>query len=185
MAWLKVGGIRCIEETDEVGSDDIYLVTFRGNSLAPFESNISVKGPGSVWSDFDSGEAVATDVRIAGFRSDSVYVVMLVEEDNDRDIDGDEVVGAWKAQLDLIWKAQMLSLLGGGSGPASEAVRAVAAQAIINAMLGLASLYMNFPKGNDDLIDVPKRVRIAPGQVLKLEFYGDGGHYRVAFIIAD
>jgi len=181
MASLKVDALRCVTETDEVGSDDVYIVTFRGNTTAPFGSNVGVHGPGTLWTGFDSGDLETTDVTIADFRLDAVYVVMLVERDDSRDISGDDVLGAWRSQCDLTWKAQMLSLLGGGPGPASEAMRAVAAQSIVNTMLGLSSIYMNFPKGNDDLIDVPKRIRITPGQLVKEEFYGDGGHYRIAF----
>jgi hypothetical protein len=110
--------------------------------------------------------------------------MQCTEEDNARDINGDEVLGAWKMQTALAWKAQMLTLLGGGPGPASEPQRATAAGAIQNAMLGLSSIYLNFPKGNDDRIDVPKRVKIAPGQMPVEEFFGDGGHYRVRFKVA-
>jgi len=184
MASLKVDALRCITETDEVGSDDVYVITFRGNTTAPFASNVGVRGPGTLWTDFDSGNLESTDVTIATFRADAVYVVMLVERDNDRDISGDEVIGAWRSQLDAAWKLTMFSLLGANPAPASESQRAVAAQTIVNAMLGLASIYMEFPKGNDDVIDVPKRVRIAPGQLVKHEFYGDGGHYRIAFKVA-
>jgi len=184
MASLVVDAIRCITETDEIGSDDVYLVTFRGNTTAPFNSNVGVRGPGSLWTDFDSGDLEPADVTIAMFRSDAVYVVMLVEQDNGTDISGADVVGAFKSQCDLTWKAQMLSLLGGGPGPATEPQRAAAAQSIANTMLGLTSIYTNFPFGNDDVIDVPKRVAISPGKLVKQEFYGDGGHYRIAFKVA-
>jgi hypothetical protein len=184
MASLVIDAIRCVTETDELGSDDVYVVTFRGNTTKPFDSNVGVHGPGSLWTDFDSGDLEGTDVTIAMFRSDAVYVVMLVEQDNGTDISGADVVGAFKAQCDLTWKAQMLALLGGGAGPANEAQRAAAAQAIANTMLGLTSIYKNFPFGNDDVVDVPKRIAIKPGQLVKQEFYGDGGHYRIAFKVA-
>jgi hypothetical protein len=41
---------------------------------------------------------------------------------------------------------------------------------------GLTPIYMDFPKEDDDLVDVRKRIRIAPGQLVKKSFYGDGGH---------
>jgi hypothetical protein len=181
MASLVVDALRCITETDEAGSDDIYTVTFRSNTIKPFDSNIGVRGPGTLWTDFDSGNVELTDVTIATYRPDAVYVVMLVERDNDRDINGDEVLGAWRAQTHAVWVGEMFSLLGPSPGPASESQRAVAAQRIVSAMLGLASLYLDFPKGNDDVIDIPKRIRIAPGQSVLEEFYGDGGHYRIRF----
>ncbi|HEY7031068.1 MAG TPA: hypothetical protein VH482_07075 [Thermomicrobiales bacterium] len=181
MASLVVDALRCVTETDEAGSDDVYTVTFRGNTTKPFDSNLGVRGPGTLWTDFDSGNVELSDVTIATYRPDAVYVVMLVERDDDRDIDGDEVLGAWRAQTHAVWVASMLSLLGLSPGPATESQRAVAAQNIVNAMLGLASIYLNFPKGNDDVIDVPKRIRIAPGQNVLEEFSGDGGHYRIRF----
>ena len=94
MASLVVDAIRCVTETDEHGSDDVYIITFRRNTTAPFNSNVGVHGPGTLWTDFDSGNVELTDVTIATFRPDAVYVVMLVERDNDRDISGDEVLGA-------------------------------------------------------------------------------------------
>jgi hypothetical protein len=121
---------------------------------------------------------------IADFRSDAVYAVMLVEEDNSRDI-GAEVLGARKAQTALTWKTTMLAMLGGRPGPATEAQRASAFQGLSSTMEGLASIYMEFPTGNDDLIGAPKRVKIAPGQLVNIDFKGvDGGHYQVRFKVS-
>ncbi len=183
MASLLVDAIRCVTETDEIGSDDVYLVTFRGNTKAPFDSNVGVHGPGSLWTDFDSGDLEPVDVTIANFRSDAVYVVMLVERDNAKDID-DAHLSQLRSQCDLVWKAQMFSLLGGGSGPATEAQRAAAAQKIADALLGWGTIFTSFPIGNDEIIDTPKRIVIKPGQLVKQEFFGDGGHYRIAFKVA-
>ena len=44
-------------------------------------------------------------------------------------------------------------------------------------MKGLASIYMAFPKGNDDVIAV-KRVAAGPSNVF---FAGDGGKYKITF----
>src|SRR5262245_32229588 len=120
------------------------------------------------------------------FRPDAVYVVMLVEEDNSRDISGAAVLGAWKSQTALTWKAVMLSqktaaLSGAGKWPPSEQQKTAAAQAIADTMQGLASFYMEVPKGNDDPIGAPQRVAIQPGQTPILDFKGDGGHYKIRF----
>src|SRR4051794_13018912 len=56
MTNLVVDAIRCVEETDEVGSDDVYIVIFRGDPKPPFSSNLGVHGPGSFWRDLDSGD---------------------------------------------------------------------------------------------------------------------------------
>jgi len=184
MASLIVDHIYCLEETDEFGSDDLYMVVFRGNTIAPFDSNVAVYGPGNFWDDFDTGEDWAQDIPIAKYRTDAVYVVMVVEKDNDRDVNGPQVVGAYKAATSLTWKAQMLSLLGGGSGPATESQRATAANAIINTLQGLSSVYMEFPKGNDEIIGKPQRIKVPPTGGASYFFIGDGGFYQVNFKVA-
>src|SRR5262245_55938891 len=151
---LVVDKIKCVEESDEIGADDIYLVVFRGRTLAPFNSNLASVGPGSAWSDFDTGETHGSDVTIAQTQADAVYAVMMVEKDKGKDVTGDEVIGAWKAQTSLVWKSIMLSLVSAGLATGSNSAKASGYAGIKNALHGLASLYMNFPKGDDDLIRV-------------------------------
>lgn len=167
---LIVDKIKCLEESDENGADDIYLITFRGRTLAPFESNLGSLGPGAAWSDFDTGETHGTDVGIAKTFSDAVYAVMMVEKDNGKDISGDAVVGAWKAQTDLVWKSVMLGLTQSGVNTSSAEGRAAGFTAIRNALNGLSSIYMEFPKGDDDVIDVQRITITAPGQTQTVRF---------------
>jgi hypothetical protein len=168
MASLVVDRVKCVEESNESGSDDVYMVVFRGNTTAPFESNVGVHAPG-IWRDFDTGEVENNDRTIAKFVPGAVYVVMLVEEDNDRDIAGG-VIDMWKAQLALTWTAQMIA----GASPAN------AAQAIGTHMKGLASVFMEFPYGNDDILGI-KRVSAAPGMPQERTFKWDGSHYIITF----
>src|SRR5688572_6689626 len=130
---LIVDKIKCLEESDENGADDIYLITFRGRTLAPFESNLGSLGPGAAWSDFDTGETHGTDVGIAKTFSDAVYAVMMVDEDDGKDISGDAVLGAWKAQTDLAWKSAMLGMVAGGIDTSSPAGRTAGFTAVRNA----------------------------------------------------
>jgi hypothetical protein len=170
---LVVDRIKSIEESDESGSDDIYLILFRGRTAAPFKSGLNVVGPGSAWSDFDTGETHHNDVRVAGTSADSVYAVMVVEEDNARDISGDAVIGAWRGQTDLVWKSIMLGLVAAGVPTGSAAARAAAFAGISNALNGLASIYMEFPKGNDDVIEVKRVTITSAGQSETLRFRSD------------
>src|ERR1044072_2521476 len=62
---LVVDRIKCVEETDGLGSDEIYMVVFRGRTSAPFSTGLASVGPGSAWDDFDSGERSKTDVTVA------------------------------------------------------------------------------------------------------------------------
>uniref|UniRef100_A0A7C1JK61 Uncharacterized protein n=1 Tax=Caldilinea aerophila TaxID=133453 RepID=A0A7C1JK61_9CHLR len=170
---LVVDKIKCIEESNEIGADDIYLIVFRGRTVAPFESNLASIGPGSAWSDFDTGETHHTDVTIAKTQADAVYAVMMVEKDMGKDISGVEVIGAWKAQTDLVWKSIMMGFVAAGQPTSSNSAKAAGFAGIKNALNGLASLYMSFPKGNDDVIDV-KRVTITSlGQAQTIRFRSD------------
>jgi hypothetical protein len=181
---LVIDRIKAVEESDELGSDDIYLVGFIGRTVAPFKSALGSIGPGGAWSDFDTGEIHNTDVSTGLFSaSDAVYVVMMVEEDNATDISGTEVVGAWAAQTDLIWKSVMLGLVAGGIPTGSESAKSSGFVAIRNAMNGLASIYMAFPKGNDDVIAV-KRVTITKkgeSQTIKFRSNAEDATYDVTF----
>src|SRR5688572_15054084 len=71
---LVVDNIKCVEESDEVGADDIYLIAFIGRTVPPFRSALGSIGPAGVWSDFDTGETHGADVSTGLFTaSDAVY----------------------------------------------------------------------------------------------------------------
>lgn len=192
MSSLVVDAVRCVEETDEVGSDDVYMIIFRGDPKPPFSSNLGVHGPGNFWSNLDSGDLRESKllrffdpdaIPIAQYFSDAVYVIMLVEEDASKDISGSEVIGAWKTVCGAAWKGALLGLRLSGNWPPSAAQLSTAASNVGHAMLGLASIYMEFPKGDDDVIGKPQQIVISPGKTPTHHFKGDGGYYRVRFNI--
>lgn len=167
---LVVDRIRCIEESDEVGSDDIYLIVFQGRTVAPFVSGLNSIGPGNFWDDFDTGETRRRDRRVASTNADGVYAVMMVEEDNRKDIRGSNVLGAWRAQTALIWRAIMLSQVAAGGSTTSERARRAGFAGIRDALNGLAGIYTEFPFGNDDVIDVERVTINRPGQSQTIRF---------------
>jgi hypothetical protein len=182
---LVVDRIKAVEESDESGSDDIYLIVFQGRTVPRFASGLNSVGPGNFWDDFDTGEAENTDHRVASTNADAVYAVMMVEKDASKDITGSEVVGAWHAQTDLIWKSIMLGMVAGGIATGTAAAQNTGFTGIRTALNGLASLYMGFPKGDDDMIDV-KRVTISqPGQSQTIQFHSpanqEDARYDVTF----
>jgi hypothetical protein len=170
---LVVDKIKCVEESDEVGSDDIYLAVFRGRTVPPFSTGFNPVGPGTAWSDFDSGETHGTDVTIAQTQPDAVYAIMMVEQDFGKDIAGADVLGAWKSQTDLVWKSIMFGFAVGGQSTTSETVKNAGFTAVKNVMHGLASLYMAFPKGNDDVIKVKRVSIVSPGSSETVRFRSD------------
>lgn len=181
---LAVDNIECIEASD-YWDDDIYLVVFRGSTVAPFDSQLGSIGPGSPWSDISSGDHRTTDVDIAATSADSVYAVMMVDKDSSKDIDGSAVVGAWNMQTALTWKSIMLSHVVAGTPTNSSVAKNAGFAGIKNTLNGLASIYMEFPKGDDDVIDV-KRVTISTvGQKEEIEFFSpsseEDARYKVVF----
>jgi hypothetical protein len=167
---LIVDRIKCVEESDEVGSDDIYLIVFQGRTVPPFITGLNSIGPGAAWGGFDTGETHHTDVRVASTNPDALYAVMMVEKDNAKDIQGSAVLGAWSSQTDLAWKAIMLGMVAGGINTNTEAARNLGFNGIQNALNGLASIFMEFPKGNDDVLGVQRVTISQPGQSQTIRF---------------
>lgn len=180
---LVVDRIHAIEESDESGSDDIYLIVFQGRTVPPFASGLNSVGPGNFWDDFDSGEKENTDHRVASTNADAVYAVMMVEKDSSKDISGTDVVSAWQAATALTWKTTMGAAIAGGMSPGSAAVKQEGFEKIKKTLNGLSSVYMAFPYGDDDVIDV-KRVTITqPGQsqILRFRSNAEDATYDVTF----
>src|SRR5262245_49125146 len=46
MPKLIVDKLKCIVESDEIGSDDVYLVVFVGRKATPLDCELFVVGPG-------------------------------------------------------------------------------------------------------------------------------------------
>lgn len=181
-ASVVVDDVTCRRESSEIGSDEVYVIAFRGNTTAPFASNVRVHGPGRYWDDFDTREGVSTDVAIAQSGANRVHVVMVVEEDGNRDISGTEVTSAWRAATALVWQAQMLTVLATRFGAPTEEEKRTAALAVGTALQGLAAIDMAFPRGNDDVIGRAQQVVVEPGSTASYVVSGDGS-YRLRFKI--
>ena len=177
MPSVVVDALKAEEETNELGSDDVYMMTFRGpvpsGAVSAGTAEFTVVGPGSYWDDFDSGETHNRDVRLADFDTQSVYVANLIEQDNRRDIKG-SVESAYRSTLNLIWAL----LLAQTAGQTGESRRAALASGISEALRGLNTIYMELPKGNDDWIGSPQRFRPNASSMIDVVFRGDGGRYR-------
>src|SRR5215204_4857766 len=90
MSTLQIGQLKCNEETDEVGSDDIYFVVGIGRrSTSPKKGEIKVI-TSSNWLDLESGDRLRTrDVTIdSAFNSQDFYTITMVERDNGKDVAG-------------------------------------------------------------------------------------------------
>lgn len=144
------------------------MIVFRGNTTPPFNSNVGVHAP-AMWQDFDKGETQHWDRTIAQFVPGAMYVVMLVEQDDGRDIQDAGALGNWRNATDVRWKADMAL----GEKPTE------AAKNIIDVMQSLIHL----PLLNDDPIGAKLFSANAIPQSA-VTFAGHGGKYEVKFKVA-
>ena len=86
MSRLVIRALRCVEETDEIGTDDVYMALFRGSFTLP--PTILVKGgKGSPWSDMESGSLRTVDMVLDdNYHKENVYVAALIEQDKGLDL---------------------------------------------------------------------------------------------------
>jgi hypothetical protein len=192
---LYVRKVRCVEETDEWGSDEINM---GGVGITP-EGNTFLIDQFKVSEDFDQGELVEfasktfAKWKLRTDKSDFPYAygmtLALAEKDD----------GGFYQFLKDLWdkvdeavKAAIGAWIGGVIGGAAGGVLGFIAGAIIGAFVGwLISLFDN----KDDIINTKTMVLVlgwasksyydwaelttSEGLVETLNFYGDGGHYRV------
>ena len=64
----------------------------------------------------------------------------------------------------------MFGFVSGGLSTTSTAAKDAGFNAIANAFNGLSSIYMEFPKGNDDVLAVKRVTITAPGQTQTIQF---------------
>jgi len=179
-AQVVVDRIKCIESSDS--ADDIYMVVFRGQMSAPFDSNVGIVGPGNFWDDFDDGETWNQDIAIAKYSANAVYVVLLMEQDSGNDIKNADDIGTWRSLTAGAWQGVRLSQSVAGL-PDNEAQRKAAANKVIN-MFGTAlNATSHIPEDIDDKIGEPRRLVITPGTTTQVDFKEEGGdgHYAVTF----
>ncbi|WP_063042346.1 hypothetical protein [Nocardia pseudovaccinii] len=182
MANVYVDEMKCVDESgsgiDEWGSDDVYLLLFRGRiptgAAVQSSTEFTVTGPGGFWDVMDDGDRRSRDVLVATFDPASLYVVQLIEKDDGRDVAGD-VTGAYRTGLNLAWTAALARTI----GQSASQRRPVLAQAISDSLRALNEVFMELPKGNDDEIGRPQA--LPTKQPAVLEFKGASGLYRTTF----
>jgi hypothetical protein len=159
---LVVNALRCVQTTSGIGSDEVYMVIFRGSFNQP--PNVMVIPPNeanSPWESMSNGKLVKEDILVDGiYQAENVYVAALVERDVDNNI-----LENWSTVTNL-WANVWTKV------KTNEMWEQVAHLAIV---LGL---------GNDDLIGRPKiipHIYTDGGTGTLVVFKGDGGTYRARF----
>lgn len=171
MATLRLKEFRCVEESDEVGSDSPYFVVFVGDPSEPGSAAKLVVVRRESWdNETDSGElkspnaVVSKDVGVG-----DLLLCALMEEDDNRDIAGDafDRVESWMRTVFDAYRA---------SGSAS-------AKQMAEHLKPEFRRALNNARYNDEILGVVHvPVSTANGPLPLRNFYGDGGHYRVRFV---
>lgn len=171
MATLIVDRIRCLEEHDFLGEDDVYVVYFIGRN-PPSSSSLHVVGPGSAWSDIGTGDVRDANVTLdPAYDPANIYLIALVDRDSGKDITGDE-----KANVEQWVKAVYSAHWASGTVPIEPLV------ALLEFNMTMA-LNANFNGDDDNLLGLRwLKPLTASGQWRALNYYGGSSHYRVKFL---
>lgn len=165
---LYLKEFRCVVETDEGGNDSPYFLVFVGNRHGPPKSDtLLVRMP--AWDgEAYSGKLFTPNLWVSDqVDTDSLVLVALMEEDWDPDIAG-STLATLKAMMQARWAIY-------GSWTITADQRAYLARSDFNG-------YIEDLRANDEFIQ-SRRLNISTevGDLPLLNFYGDGGHYRVRF----
>lgn len=164
MPKLVCNALRCVEETNEAGSDDAYMVVFRGSFNQPPDVKV-VGGKNTIWGNMATGKLVVKDMVLDDpYHAENAYVVALLEQDVNRDI---LTGGAWGKVADF-WANNWIKF----SGAAGREMCAVTALVLGGGLdndefLGAKSIPQIFTDGGTGTL---------------LIFEGDGGKYRARFV---
>jgi hypothetical protein len=169
MANLILKEFRCVEETDEVGSDSPYFVIFvgqRGN--API-SDVKTIRKDSWDNNIGSGDFRAPNITVAaGVDTSTLVIVALMEEDANPDITGGDLANVQN------WMKSVFQAFGSVGGTSLTQLAAQVKPEFIKAL--------NANITNDEIVNVQRlTITTLSGSLPLVHFFGDGGHYRVRF----
>ena len=174
MTTLTLKEFRCVEETDEVGSDSPYFLVFQGDPTRPgSEADLHRVRRDSWDNEISSGSFRRPNAVVTkDIGSNHLVLCALMEEDNDPDIGGAAFAGVenWMRTVFDAYRA---------SGTRSAADMA---GDLIPEFRRAIKAY----RSNDELVNI-LRVRLnadGSGQLPLLNYYGDCGHYRVRFTLS-
>jgi hypothetical protein len=169
MATLRLKEFRCVEGT-EAGDDSPYFLVFEGDPARPAAEADLVVVRRSAWdNDISSGSFRSVNAVIEKDVDTSHLVLCaLMEEDDDRDIDGEDFqyVRKWLRAFFEAYRA---------SG-------AMSAKSLAAKLKPEFRRALNETRTDDDILGIVQVPVTTTNGLLPLRnFYGDGGHYRVRF----
>ena len=180
MSKLTLKRFHCVEETDEIGTDSPYFLTFVGD-IDTGNTAIKMTRQGNWHNEVDAGEIWTVNETVAqgfGFVPNKTVVLCgLVEEDEGLDINNDEV----KA-IETAVKGALNDFRNTGSTLVTSKVR----NDLASTMRGAIFLHLLSSAGaRDDIVGVkPLVLNGKTGDQSLVSINGDGGRYRVRYAMA-
>lgn len=169
MANLILKSFKCVEETDEIGSDSPYFVIFHGNPTNPTAAKVRRIRKQAWDTTVDSGETVqANSLAADGVSTSSIVLVAFMEEDNDPDFSSGDLTS-----IENNMRTFFTAFSASGTTPPNK----------LTAQMTLEFIKALIPRiENDDLCGIaPLKITTTSGLLPLLQFTGDGGMYRVQF----
>ena len=169
MANLILQSFKCIEETNEVGSDSPYFVVFHGNPTSPNAATVRRIRKQAWDTTVDSGETVqANSFVIDGVGTSSIVLAAFIEEDGDPDISPADLTS-----IENHMRTFFTAFSASGTTPQNQ----------LTFQMTLEFFKALIPRiENDELCGLaPLKITTTSGLLPLLKFTGDGGDYRVQF----
>jgi hypothetical protein len=165
MSKLVVRKLACVDKSNEIGSNDVYMAVFRGSFTLP--PNIYViGGTGTVWANLSTGDIREYDMILENiYQPENIQVIVLMEQDVNKDL---LVFSEDLAKATEYWANNWMKF---SSAPGYEAC-AITALAIAD------------PIWNDDILGtryIPP-IHTLNGTGVLLEFKSDDSEYRIRVV---
>ena len=180
MSKLILKRFACVTETDEIGADSPYFLTFVGD-ITTGTTSIKLTRQGNWHNEVDQGETWIVNEQVAdGFNfvaSKTVVLCAMVEEDEGIDINSEEV-----GMIKLVLTHRLAQFRATGSTTMTSLIRSN----LLTMMHGVMSNMLSTSVGASDDFVALKALSLngQTGEQSIVTLVGDGGKYKVRYAVA-
>lgn len=180
MSQLILKRFHCVTETDEVGADSPYFLTFVGD-IVNGKTSLRLTRQGNWHNEVDQGEIWQVNATVAdGFDfkpARTLVLCAMVEEDEGLDISGNEIESM---------QAAMAQRLNQYRATGANVIKPIITNGMAQLLRSLVLMSTLSSAGaRDDIVGV-KALKLSgnAGEQALVSLVGDGGHYRVRYAVA-
>ena len=180
MSKLILKRFACVTETDEVGADSPYFLTFVGD-ISTGSTSIKLTRQGNWHNEVDQGETWIVNEQVAdGFNfvaNKTVVLCAMVEEDEGIDISSEEA--------DMV-KLALTHRLGQFKATGSTTMTSLIRSNLLTLMRGAIGNMLSSSVGASDDFVAVKALTLNgnSGEQSVVTLVGDGGKYKVRYAVA-